>query len=402
MNPNNIISRRNFLKTAGAGSIGAVLGPKMAIGASDASNQHAKMPTRPFGRTGIDVPILSMGGMFDIPNNQLMLKQAIRMGVTYWDTANIYGNGQSEEGIGQYFKKFPSDREKIFLVTKSTSRDPDGLAQDLNLSFKRMSTNYVDLFFVHALRNTRPLDKAVRAWAEKQKAGGKIRLFGFSTHRNMEKCLSQAAGMGWIDGIMMTYNYRLMHKPKMKAAVDACTEAGVGMTAMKTQGGGQVRSNSEKEMALGGQFLERGFTEHQAKLKAVWENPQIAAICSQMPNMTILMANIAAALDKTRLSAGDLNQLIEYADTTTPSYCAGCGDVCENAVSEDIPIADVMRYLMYAESYGDRERATASFQKLPEKIRHTVARIDYNEAERRCPQNMPIGHLMRRAAQRLA
>jgi len=348
------------------------------------------------------VPILSMGGMFDIPNNQLMLKQAIRMGITYWDTAHVYGNGVSETGFGQFFKKYPDERKKIFLVTKSPDRDPDGMTEHLNLSLERMNTDYIDLFFMHAFRNTGPLTNKVRAWAEKQKAAGRIRLFGFSTHRNMEKCLAKAAGLGWIDGIMMTYNYRLMHKRKMKAAVTACTEAGIGLTAMKTQGGGQVKSNSEKEMALGGRFLEQGFTEHQARLKAVWENPQIAAICSQMPNMTILMANIAAALDKTRLSAADLHRLAEYAETSAPSYCAGCGDICEKAVSEAIPIADVMRYLMYAESYQDRERAVSRFRRLPEKTRKQLIRVDYNEAERRCPQHMPIGHLMRKAEQKLA
>lgn len=194
-----------------------------------------------------------------------------------------------------------------------------------------------------------------------------------------------AAGLGWIDGIMMTYNYRLMHKRKMKAAVDACVNAGIGLTAMKTQGGGQVRSTSEKELAMGGRFLEKGFSEHQARLKAVWENPQIAAICSQMPNMAILMANAAAAMDKTRLAAIDLQRLAEYAELTAPSYCAGCGEICESAVTGDIPIADVMRYLMYADSYGDRYLAVARFRRLPEETRNQLIRIDYSEAERRCP-----------------
>ena len=396
------ISRRHFLKTAGAGGLGAVLAPQLAHGATNETNRHAQMPTRPFGRSGIEVPILSMGGMFDIPNNQLMLKQAIRLGVTYWDTAHGYGKGVSETGIGQFFKKFPEERQKIFLVTKSPDRDPDGMTAHLNLSLERMNTDTIDLFFMHAFRNTRPLTDKVRAWAEKQKAAGKIRLFGFSTHSNMEKCLSSAAGFDWIDGIMMTYNYRLMHQRKMKEAVDACVDAGIGLTAMKTQGGGQVRTSSEEEMALGGRFLEKGFTEAQAKLKAVWENPQIAAICSQMPNMTILMANTAAALDKTRLSSGDLTRLAAHADTTACSYCTGCGDICETAIDENVPIADVMRYLMYAESYGDRDRAKACFKRLPKTALHHLARIDYSEAERRCPQKMAIGRLMREAKLRLA
>jgi len=56
----------------------------------------------------------------------------------------------------------------------------------------------------------------VKVWAEKAKAEGKIRFFGFSAHKNMENSLLAAAKLGWIDGIMMSYNYRLMVKNKMK------------------------------------------------------------------------------------------------------------------------------------------------------------------------------------------
>ena len=89
------------------------------------------------------------------------------------------------------------------------------------------------LHYVSDVRNE--LTKDVKAWAENAKAEGKIRFFGFSTHKNMENCMLEAAKLGWIDGIMMSYNYRLMVKSDMKRAIDACAKAGVGLTAMKTQ-----------------------------------------------------------------------------------------------------------------------------------------------------------------------
>ena len=68
------ISRRNFIKTAGVGGIGAMLGSQAADGSENNKTEvQSRMPTRPFGRTGIEVPILSLGGMFDIPNNQLAI-----------------------------------------------------------------------------------------------------------------------------------------------------------------------------------------------------------------------------------------------------------------------------------------------------------------------------------------
>jgi len=66
------------------------------------------------------------------------------------------------------------------------------------------------------------LAKEIKAWAERAKASGKIRLFGFSTHNIMEKCLIAGAKLGWIDGIMLSYNFRIMHNDLMKKAVDNC------------------------------------------------------------------------------------------------------------------------------------------------------------------------------------
>jgi predicted aldo/keto reductase-like oxidoreductase len=220
--------------------------------------------------------------------------------------------------------------------------------------------------------------------------------------------MMEAAELGWIDGIMMSYNYRLMHTDKMKKAVDACVKAGIGLTAMKTQAVpafgfvGDVGMESKTASKLTERFLNKGFTLEQAKLKAVWQNGQIASICSQMDNMTILMANVAAALDKTKLSSRDMKLLQEYAHETASGYCAGCAHVCEAAVEGDIPISDVMRYLMYSRSYGDRDRAKSLYREISQETRRRLASTHYSEAERRCPQGMPIGRLMREAADELA
>lgn len=393
-------TRRDFFKTAGAVGAGSVVGVapiSLPAKTMEIAQDQGKVPTRTFGKSGIPVSMLSLGGMFDIPNNQLMLRQAIRWGVTYWDTADCYGGGRSENGIGKFFKRYPQERKNVFLVTKSDRYDPDGMTRLLERSLKRMNTDYVDLYFLHGVRNTRPLTEKVRKWAEETKSQGKIRLFGFSTHSNMETCLRDAAKLGWIDGIMMTYNYRLMHEPDMKAAVEACVDAGIGLTAMKTQGGGHVSASGDAELALAGRFLEQGYTDYQAKLKAVWENPQIAAICSQMPNMTILKENTAAAMDKTTLSSGDRQSLQAYATQTTSAYCAGCGDICESALEGNLPVADVMRFLMYARSYGDRGRAEAHLKQLPPETLERLRHADYVLAERRCPRGLAIGRLMQEA-----
>jgi uncharacterized protein len=242
------------------------------------------------------------------------------------------------------------------------------------------------------------IGQETKAWAEKAKSEGRIKFFGFSTHSNMEDLLTGAAKLGWIDAIMMTYNFRIMHQDKMKAAVDACTKAGIGLTAMKTQGGGSVKVESETELELAGKFLKQGFNDKQAKLKAVWQNEKIANICSQMPNLTILMDNIAAALNRTKLSSEDFHLLERYASETAASYCAGCAQLCESTLQADVPVRDVMRCLMYFNAYEERDRARALFAGLPQDVRDRMAGFDYSAAERICPQRIRIGRLMREAA----
>ena len=277
-----------------------------------------------------------------------------------------------------------------------------GMSQDLDLSLERMKTDYIDLYFLHSVRGTGQLDDEIKSWAEKKKAEGKIRLFGFSTHSNMEDCMLGASKLGWIDGIMMRYNYRRMHSDDMRRAVDACAEAGIGLTAMKTQGGGQVQTDSETELKLAGRFVEKGFSGAQAKLKAVWEDSNIASICSEMPNMAILTANVSAARDQTRLSSRDRALLEQYARETQSGYCAGCDDICESAVAGTIPIGDIMRYLMYARSYDNPYRACTGFRKIPRDIRSQMAKSDYSSAEQRCPHSMPIARLMQEALRELS
>ena len=392
-------SRRDFFKTVALTGAGSLLAPAAQL--AQAADNNLMVPTRPFGNSGVNVSILSLGGMFNIKSNQIMIKQAMRWGVTYWDTADCYHRG-SEKGIGKYFSKYPEDRKKVFLVTKSDARSPKGMSKLLDRSLDRMKTDYIDLYFVHGIYSIDELDQSTRAWAEKAKAAGKIRLFGFSTHSNMEECMLAAARLGWIDGIMMTYNYRLMHTDSMQRAVDACVKAGIGLTAMKTQGGGSVRTDTDTELNLAGRFMQKGFTDAQAKLMAVWQNPQITSICSQMPNMSILMANTAAAMDKTKLSATDTKLLQQYARETHRDYCAGCSGICQSAIGEEAPIGDVMRYLMYCRSYGDRDFARAEYSKIPQKIRDRLTKIDYAPAEKKCPQKMAIADLMQQAADELS
>jgi hypothetical protein len=393
------VSRRDFVKALGLMGVGSVVGAGSALAqpaapadAASAAAKPAKVPTRALGKTGVQVSMLGLGGIFDTISNQLVLKQAMDWGVTYWDTAESYQNGNSEKGMGMFLEKNPQARKDMFLVTKSHGGN---MTDALNKSLERLKTDYVDAYFIHG--DTGGFGAETKAWAEKAKADKKIRFFGFSTHSNMPKNLQDAAKAGWIDCIMLKYDYALMQTDDMKAAMDAATKAGIGLTAMKTQLRGSIKTETDADLKMGGHFIKRGFTQEQAKLKILWDNPQLSCICSQMPSVTILQANIAAALDKTTLTAQDHRIMREYAEATRSLRCAGCTEFCETVPGHEAPIGDVMRCLMYHRSYGDHELARTVFRQLPEAARRGLAGFDYAAAERACPHGLPITQLMREA-----
>ena len=403
-------SRRDFIRMAGvaAGAAGLAEASKL-LGQTLPSTQPvqtqptqpAGMPTRPFGKTGVDVPILALGGIFDITQNQLMLKQALQMGVSYWDTAASYVNGRSEEGIGMYFARYPEDRLKVFLVTKSAADTPEKMASELDQSLTRLKTDHVDLLFRHGLSSAEQLSKDAdqwRAFAERLKSNGTVKFFGFSCHKNMAQCLQAAAKAGWIDGVMFTYNYRLMDDPDLKAAIDACYEAGIGLIAMKTQGRGP-QSQPAAEASLIDQFTGRGFSPKQAAVKAIWQDARIAAVCSAMYTIDVIKSNVAAATDRQQLSSGDLDRLRQFARRCADSYCAGCGDICGPIAGCEV--ADIMRCLMYYSDYGDRALARESFAQLAASTQAQLTGQDFAAAERACPRCLPIAQLMQQAAQLL-
>ena len=109
-------NRRQFFKKAAAIGLGATVGGSSFWQPHQVSAQitipKEPMPRRPFGRSGIMVSTLSLGGMFDILNNRLMIAKALDWGINYWDTAEGYGRGRSEEGIGRFYGPTGEESQK--------------------------------------------------------------------------------------------------------------------------------------------------------------------------------------------------------------------------------------------------------------------------------------------------
>jgi predicted aldo/keto reductase-like oxidoreductase len=413
-----LTTRRSFFKSAGIAGLGSIVGASIAKAADanipDTNDTNKpkvpdvppppkpeKIPTRKLGKTGIEVPILSLG--FGRPGEQVVLRQAMDWGVSYWDTSLFAAN--SEQRIGAFLGKNPELRKDIFLVTKETqSKTVEDLEKCLQTSLKNLNTSYIDLYFgVYMVNDMVRFTDDVKKWAEDAKKRGLIKYFGFTTHQNMPQCLMAASKLDWIDAIMTTYNFRLTQDAAMQEAVEACNKAGIGLIAMKTQGmrprggAGADPNEVEAEKKMLAHFTDKGFTAGQAKIKAVLDDKRISTVCSSMSSISMLMTNIAGVLDRVSLTAEDKTVLNRYAQATCSGYCAGCGQICEQAAS-NVPVSDIMRAMMYHNSYGDKAGAREVFAQIPAEIRSRLLSVDYSAAEARCPNRMAIGRIVADAA----
>jgi len=413
----NNINRRNFLKTvAAAGAGSAFLPGKLLAEQKDPNVADAKIvdpnalkkpkkppiPMRKFGKFKYKVPIYSLGLMFNVLDKMIVLRKSIQLGVTFWDTANNYAGGNSEIAVGKFFTQNPKLRKKIILTTKSSgARSTDNVEQKLQLSLKRMNTDYIDIYYgVHAIRRPGQLTDDLRKWAEDAKKRKLIKFFGFTTHANTD-CLLAAAKTDWIDVIMTNYNFRLMQKPEMQDAIQACYEKGIALIAMKTLAH-KVENDKDKELIE--YFTKKGYTEAQAKIKAVLQDKRFCTACVGIGsgNIEHLILDVDAVKDKNKLSKKDLAFLADYAQKTCDGYCPGCSQICSKAVPDMPYIAEIMRYLMYYNSYGQQKEARELFAKIPGTVRNKLLSIDYSLAEARCPQHLPIGKLVAEAVSKLA
>ncbi len=293
--PKKKMTRREMLRFAGLAGLGGFAAVTLPRGVSAAEPAALpalpQVPRRVLGKTGQTIPILLMGGGMGFDQKfDPRLAECLRFGVNYFDVADCYAGGSAEIGLGNFVEK-TGKRKEMWITTKSDAHDPLGMVKILDRSLGRLKTDYVDLFFLHGLKDPQFLVPELGQASAKLKKEGKIRFFGFSCHDNtVAELLTKAAGLPWIDAIMFKYNFRDFGDQALNAAMDACHKANVGLIAMKTQGSAVTFADRVNKFE-GGKF-----SHHQAVLKAVWDDPRITAAVSHMDTLEKLKANIADAL----------------------------------------------------------------------------------------------------------
>ncbi|MFP4204454.1 MAG: aldo/keto reductase, partial [Opitutales bacterium] len=184
-----MIKRRDFLKRLAVAAVGLRVGPEAFSGASSLDRSGEALPLRRLGKTGEAVTCLGLGGFHigwiaEEKTAEAVIKASLEEGVRFFDTAESYGNGLSEERYGRYLT--PNHREEIFLTTKTSARDVAAARRHLEGSLRRLKTDRIDLWQLHALASPEDaasrLDEGLLDLALKAKAEGKVRHIGFTGH----------------------------------------------------------------------------------------------------------------------------------------------------------------------------------------------------------------------------
>jgi len=415
------LSRRTFLTAGGIAALGAVAGcaGKGSVIATDAAEaagdkEAPKVASfRTLGRTGFKVSDLSMGAGSIADSN--VVRYAYDHGINLFDTAESYGNGDSETKIGGAMQFM--EREKIFIVTKldiGEKPDEQTLIERFNKSLERLQTPYVDALYSHGIADVELVDYEPFINAcNTLKAEGKLKHMGISSHGprgdepdSMEAVLGKAAEHGGYDVMLLSYGF--INKDEGERVLAACKAKNVGTTIMKSatglvempvldfenpseqvqgwfeylEGGGATHEEAkeritnyfsrnkpefEKAFAATGPFMaEYGIkTQEELTFKSlqwVLRNPDAHTICPSMASFDDLDRFLP--LSGTQLSSSGQQFLDQYAKAFGPTACRFSCTECIGSCPDNVPVNTILRYAYYYKNQGREKHAMQKYARL--------------------------------------
>ena len=315
-------------------------------------SEPQSIPTRSLGKTGMEIPILSMGVMR--ADNPAVVRAAYNEGITHFDTAHGYQNGKNEEMLGTFFKG--KDRNSFTIATKikgnpDTPNFETDYEEALNISLRRLQMDYVDIFYAHAIDSVETINHPrLGAILKKFKEDGKIKHIGFSSHANKPEQIDEAIQSGVYEVILITYNFKLNILPELEAAIQRGVEAGIGFVAMKTMVGGVEDSEGKKKV------------DGAACLRWVWQNPNIT---TAIPGFTSydLLDNCLEAAHAPELSESD-KQYLAGLQKKEMLFCQNCGQCVQTCAKHLVAIPTAMRAYMYNFGYQQPSLSKAALNEL--------------------------------------
>jgi aryl-alcohol dehydrogenase-like predicted oxidoreductase len=204
------------------------------------------------GSTGLDVSRICLGCMsFGLPDRGVhewtldeeasrpLIRQALEAGITFFDTANVYSDGTSEEIVGRALAEF-ARRDEIVIASKVNGAMHDGpngrglsrkaIMTEIDNSLRRLGTDHVDLYQIHRFDRRTPVEETMEALHDVVKAG-KARYIGASSMYAWEFSKAQytATLHGWTRFVSMQNHYNLLYREEEREMLPLCADQGVGV-----------------------------------------------------------------------------------------------------------------------------------------------------------------------------
>lgn len=323
-------------------------------------NQDRKIIYRTLGRTGLKIPIVSMG-LLNTEDPEL-IKDSYDAGVRLFDTAMEYSKGKNEEMLGTVIKKYNLRKDVIILTkvlhpvgigygrTEENLKEiqiRDKFLENFEGCLKRLKTDYVDILLYHSVDNTARLnDTGVRNAMLFLKREGKVRFLGVSTH---SKVVKEAANTDSLDVIMTQFNFTMDDDEKYLIDINYAAEKGIGIIAMKTQGGNR---------------LARGLVNHKALLKWVLCHKNIATAVPAYTNLEQLKEDFSVAYDLD-FTDEDKKFLRDRKIRYGFQFCRQC-EKCLPSCPKNTNIPVLMRAHMYTYGYKNPSLFFKTLMDIPE------------------------------------
>ncbi|SLK10253.1 MULTISPECIES: aldo/keto reductase [unclassified Paenibacillus] len=222
------------------------------------------------GNTGLDVSRLCLGCMgfgtavpgghlwvINEENSRPVIKKALDLGINFFDTANVYSAGTSEEVIGRTLRDY-ANRDEIVLATKINGRmhqGPNGaglsrkaIMSEIDKSLKRLETDYVDLYQIHRWDYTTPIEETMEALHDVVKAG-KVRYIGASAMYAWQflKALHVAEQNGWTRFVSMQDHYNLIYREEEREMLPLCKAEKIGVIPYSPLAGGRLTRDPQEK-----------------------------------------------------------------------------------------------------------------------------------------------------------
>ena len=347
-----------------------------------------KLTYRTLGKTGLKVTSVGFGCM--ITSDASVIARAADAGINYFDTARVYQSGNNERMVGAALK---GKRQQVYISTKTGAQDKAEALAHLDTSLKELGTDHVDIWYLHGKQTAAQLTDELLEAQQIAKRDGKIRFAGVSFHGGHAEMIPAMLQLNHFDVFLISYNFTM--DPAIEPLIESARKANVGLVAMKALAGGvkpTVRSyqvDPEKLNRL------KAAGAPVAALKWVMKNPNIDTVIPSIVDEDQLAENIAAMGAPFNTADGKL--LTARLEEIRPLYCRMCGH-CEGQCSHGLPVPDMLRFLMYAEGYGQFALGRDEFRALPQHVA-AVRCSDCSSCSVHCPNGVEVASRLHQAQQ---